>query len=344
MDQKNEMNRYSRQISVPAFGAEGQQKLGQARVLVLGAGGLAAPLLQYLVGAGIGGIRLVDPDRVSLDNLHRQTLFTESDVNKPKAEIAQTRMQALNSDVAIEPVVAAADSSTMTQLAEGCCLIVDCADSFALSYAASDFCHGARLPLISASVTGTEGYVGGFCGTAPSLRALFPELPAQFGSCAEDGVIGPLVGILGAMQAQMVLAVLTGMRPSPLGQLITISGSEMRYGGFRFDGASEPETGWPFIAANMLDPNDIVIDLRAPDEAPLITNQARRVPLADIDQNFVPPTSGRLVFCCRSGQRAWQAAERLSKHWDGSIALIAVGAHQPPLHTISSPTHRKPLS
>ena len=329
MDQGNTMSRYSRQVSVPVFGAEGQRKLGQARVLVLGAGGLAAPLLQYLVGAGIGSIRLVDPDRVSLDNLHRQTLFTEADIGKPKVEVARMRMQALNSGVAIDPVMAAADSSTMATLAGGCGLIVDCADSFALSYAASDFCRDAGLPLISASVTGVEGYVGGFCAAAPSLRALFPDLPTQFGSCAEDGVLGPMVGILGAMQAQMVLAVLTAMDPSPLGQLITISGPDLRHGGFRFDGAAEPETGWPFIAASMLERDDTVVDLRSADEARLITDQAMRLAVTDIDDDFTPPSSRRVVFCCRSGQRAWQAAERLSTRWHGPIALIAAGTPQP---------------
>jgi molybdopterin/thiamine biosynthesis adenylyltransferase/rhodanese-related sulfurtransferase len=329
MDVGNTMSRYSRQVSLPEFGAEGQWKLSQARVLVLGAGGLAAPLLQYLVGAGIGGIRLVDLDRVSLDNLHRQTLFTESDIGQPKVEVAQMRMQALNSGVVIDPVVAAADSSNMATLSGGCGLIVDCADSFALSYAASDFCRDAIMPLISASVTGFEGYVGGFCAAAPSLRALFPDLPTEFGSCAEDGVFGPLVGILGAMQAHMVLSVLTGIDPSPLGQLITINGPDLRHGGFRFDGAAEPETGWPFIAASMLERDDTVIDLRSADEAPLITDRASRLAVNDINEDFTPPSSGRVVFCCRGGQRAWQAAERLSTRWHGPIALIAAGTPQP---------------
>ena len=340
MGQGDKMNRYSRQILVPAFGADGQRMLNRARVLVLGAGGLAAPLLQYLVGAGIGSIRLVDADRVSLDNLHRQTLFTEADLDKPKVDMARMRMQALNSDVIIEPVMAAADSSNITSLAQDCALIIDCADSFALSYAASDFCRDTGLPLISASVSGIEGYVGGFCGTAPSLRAIFPQLPAQFGSCAEDGVLGPMVGILGAMQAQMVLAVLAGMQPSPLGQLITISGSDLRHGGFRFDRASEPESGWPFISKNMLAGDDTVIDLRAPDEAPLISDQALRLALADLDHAFTPPPRGRVVFCCRSGQRAWQAAEHLSSRWHGRIALLAAGSIYP---TDASPTDTSPI-
>jgi rhodanese-related sulfurtransferase len=138
-----------------------------------------------------------------------------------------------------------------------------------------------------------------------------------------------MVGILGAMQAQMVLAVLAGMQPSPLGQLITISGSDLRQGGFRFDRASEPESGWPFITKDMLAGDDTVIDLRAPDEAPLITDQALRLALADLDHAFTPPPRGRVVFCCRSGQRAWQAAEHLSSRWHGRIALLAVGTTYP---------------
>ena len=142
-------------------------------------------------------------------------------------------------------------------------------------------------------------------------------------------MLGPMVGIWGAMQAQMVLAVLAGMQPSPLGQLITISGSDLRHGGFRFDRASEPESGWPFIARDMLAGDDTVIDLRAPDEAPLITDQALRLALADLAHAFTPPPRGRVVFCCRSGQRAWQAAEHLSSRWHGHIALLAAGAIHP---------------
>ena len=127
----------------------------------------------------------------------------------------------------------------------------------------------------------------------------------------------------------MVLAVLAGMQPSPLGQLITISGSDLRHGGFRFDQASEPETGWPFITKNMLAGDDTVIDLRAPNEAPLITDQALRLAVADLDHAFTPPPCGRVVFCCQSGQRASQAAEHLSSRWHGRIALLAAGTIHP---------------
>ncbi|KKK58260.1 hypothetical protein LCGC14_3046210, partial [marine sediment metagenome] len=204
--------------------------------------------------------------------------------------------------------------------------VLDCADSFAASYIASDCCTARNIPLISASVLGTAGYAGGFCGPAPSLRAVFPDLPQRLGSCAEDGVLGPVVGLVGAIQAQMALAALAGIAPTPLGRLVTVEADTMRFGGFRFDGAPEPARGPGFIAARALLPGDFIVDLRAPHEGPLIHPTARRATVADFGPDGPRPGSGqRAVLCCRSGLRAWQAADRLQAVWDGELSLVAAG-------------------
>jgi len=246
------MTRYARQIAVPEFGNAAQERLAQARVLVVGAGGLAAPVMPYLAGAGVSMITVIDPDRVSESNLHRQILFRMADIGSPKAVVLAREMQALNPDATVTSVVARLDPSNVEQLIMDCDLVLDCADSFAASYTLSDACLAAGVPLIHASVIGTEGYVGAFCGQAPSLRAVFPDLPARLGSCAEDGVLGPVVGVVGALQAQMALAVLTCMEPSPLGQLVTVDAGGMRFGGFRFEGAAEPVGGPAFIGKDKM--------------------------------------------------------------------------------------------
>lgn len=315
------MSRYARQIAV--IGQPAQDRLRKARVLMVGAGGLAAPSLPYLVGAGLGAVRLVDADVVSLSNLHRQTLFTEADIGQPKVNIAAQRMKALNPECMVEPVQDALDPANAADLAAGCDVVLDCADSFAASYILSDTCQAAGVPLISASVVGLDGYVGGFCAGAPSLRALFPDLPARMESCDSAGVLGPLVGIIGALQAQMAVAVITGLKPSPLGQLTTYDAATMRCGGFRFDTAPEPAHRPTFIARTALCDDDLIIDLRAAHEGPLPRNTAHRiVPGQPLPQ---PEQGQRMVLCCRSGLRAWNAAETLADQTNKDIALLALG-------------------
>ena len=321
------MSRYARQITLSEVGGAGQAAIRAAHVLVVGAGGLGAPVLQYLVGAGVGQVTLVDGDVVSLSNLHRQTLFREDDVGQPKVAVAAATLRRLNADCAIVTVVEPLTPTNAQQLVAPCTLVLDCADSFAASYVLSDQCLVAGIPFISASALGFSGYVGGFCAKAPSLRAVFPDLPDRAATCATGGVLGPVVGLIGAAQAQMALGYLIGQSPSPLGQLISFDMQSFRMGGFRFDGAPEPETCLGFIAASDIAVSDFVVELRDDIEAPVpVAHIAQRMTVAQFKQASATPNTGqRAVFACRSGLRAWQAATHLRSYWTGEISLIAMG-------------------
>lgn len=330
------MTRYARQICLPEVGKSGQAALSEAHVLVVGAGGLAAPVLQYLVGAGVGRLTLVDGDVVALSNLHRQTLFRESDVGSAKALTAAATLRALNGGCRIDPIGAPLDPSNALALVAPCTLVLDCADSFAASYILSDTCKAFNVPLISASVLAFGGYVGGFCGTAPSLRAIFPDLPERAATCATAGVMGPVVGMIGAAQAQMAMACLMGQTPSPLGQLLRFDMQNFRTSGFRFDTAPDPTPDLTFIAPSDITPSDFVVELRSVDEtANPVTGHAHRLSVAQVGaQKPLPVPNQRAVFACKSGLRAWQAATKLRSYWDGDIKLSAIGD--------TPPTERQP--
>jgi sulfur-carrier protein adenylyltransferase/sulfurtransferase len=322
-------DRYSRQTILPEIGAAGQARLRNARVLVIGAGGLGSPVLQYLCAAGVGRLDIVDPDRVEESNLHRQPIYRMSDIGALKAEAARVALQAANPQTHIEAICERLTPANAARLVASADLVVDAADSFAVTYVASDECLRVGKPLISASVLGLSGYVGAFCGGAPSYRAVFPEMPRQAGSCATAGVLGTAVGVMGTLQAQMVLSFLLGLDPAVLGQLITVDFRTLRFGGFSFCDAREP-TGeiLPFIAVDQVDTADVVIDLRSLTEAPTSPiPSALRIDVAGVegDAGKTLPPAPRIVLCCRTGIRAWRAARALQKRGHTNLALIAFG-------------------
>jgi molybdopterin/thiamine biosynthesis adenylyltransferase len=314
------MSRYARQQILPEIGAAGQQRLTQARVLVVGAGGLGSPVLQYLAGAGVGHLTIVDPDHVEESNLHRQTLFCMADIGQPKAQAAAAHVAGLNPDVRCQAHVMALTPANAPALVDQVDLVVDAADSYAVSYTLSDLCLARGVPMISASVLGQKGYVGGFCSGAPSLRALFPDAPDSGASCATAGVMGPAVGVIGSLQAQMVLQVILQTEPSPLGQMLSLDLQSFALNSFRFDGAPEPGCAFAFIACTHVQPGDQVFDLRDVSEAsqPAVPGAGRVVADLQPDQ--------RVVLCCATGLRAWRKAQELHGQGYTNIVLLAQSA------------------
>lgn len=321
-------DRYARQRILPEIGAVGQARLASAEVLVVGAGGLGCAVLQYLAGAGVGRIVIVDHDRVEEANLHRQPLYRMSELGELKAPAARAALLASNPELHIESLAERLTAANAPRLLASAQVAVDAADSFAVTYVLSDACRVRGTPLVSASVVGLSGYVGAFCGGAPSYRAVFPELPRRAGSCAEAGVLGTAVGVLGTLQAHLALALLLEWQPSPLGRLISVDLRTLHIGGFSFTGASEPQgAGLAFIAPAEVSPGDIVIDLRSLSEAPVpFVPSALRVGVEALERAEMRfPAEPRIVLCCRSGLRAWRAARALQSQGHANVALVALG-------------------
>ncbi|SJZ87637.1 Molybdopterin or thiamine biosynthesis adenylyltransferase [Enhydrobacter aerosaccus] len=320
-------DRYARQTILGEVGVAGQAKLAAASVLVVGAGGLGCPVLQYLAGAGIGHLTIVDHDTVEETNLHRQPLYAMFDIGRPKAEAARAVLQRFNPGIVVEAVVERLTPQNVERLVAAADIVVDAADSFAATYILSDACHVANKPLVSASVIGLTGYVGAFCGGSPSYRAVFPEVSIDGGTCATVGVLGTAVAVLGSLQAHIVLNLLLGMEPSPLGRVVTFDAKRLVFGGFGFEGSPEAEATVPFIAPSGVRDDDLVVDLRGLDEAPVSPfSAARRLDVDHIDELVTQPLpSARIVLCCRSGQRALMAADRLRERGLANLALVALG-------------------
>ncbi|HEY6454140.1 MAG TPA: ThiF family adenylyltransferase [Steroidobacteraceae bacterium] len=350
---------YSRQQALKEVGAEGQAKLRAARVLVVGAGGLGVPVLSYLAGAGIGRIGIVDGDRLEASNLHRQPLYSFDALGQPKAQLAAARLRALNPDVDVQIYGLRLTAANAADLIAAWDLVIDCTDNFSTKFLINDVCVSARKPAILSSIYQYEGQLQVIRPDAHGacLRCIWPEATRDglVGNCAEAGVLGPVPGVFGSLQALEALKILLGL-PGQLGDellvmdLLTLQISRMkaRRAGVCASGrcARIPAPPTTTSAGLEIDFDSLhaaqaagyaVIDIREPDEVaeePLPGTGVRLMPMQQLLRSDTSLSKNeRFLLVCASGRRSHACAQTLHERGFTDVVSLTGGlrgllAHQ----------------
>jgi adenylyltransferase/sulfurtransferase len=333
--------RYSRHLLIPEVGLRGQERLVAARVLVVGAGGLGSPALQYLAAAGIGRIGVVDDDAVDETNLQRQTIFNTADVGANKAVVAAARLHALNPHVVVDAFPSRLDAENARQLVRGYDVVLDCTDRFPTRYLINDACYLEKKIDVYASIFRFDGQLSVLCAPdGPCYRCLYPQPPPEelTPTCADGGVLGALAGLVGAWQAGEALKVVLGIGEPLVGRLLLIDSLQARVRELRFDrepacelcgerptrtgiekGAYEAAAVHSDVAeieADRLDEalrDATLLDVREPHEAVLGSIAgAVQIPASQLDERmFELDSAVRYVVACRVGIKSLWAVRRL---------------------------------
>lgn len=337
--------RYHRQLILKQFGEAAQQALAEARALVIGAGGLGCPVLQYLVAAGVGTIGIVENDIVSLSNLHRQVLYATEDVGRLKIEVAAVKLQALNPEVKIICHPVYLDKTNSIAIINEYDVVVDCTDNFATRYMVNDACVLTGKPLVYGAVSEFEGQVAVFNAAtkeqerSANYRDLFPVQPksGEVLNCAEAGVLGVLPGIIGSLQATETIKLITGKGTLLVNQLLTYDALNNRMQVFSYNKNEKsplatPNTVEAFLnmdydndcsvesnlyeidsqqlAQMMRDKNAVMVDVRELHEVPLISQYPhQRIPLPILQNSLSALEGETIIFICQSGKRSLQAVD-----------------------------------
>ncbi len=228
-------NRYTRQVRVSEFGADGQQKLASSKVLIVGAGALGCPALMYLVAGGVGTIGVLDGDDVELTNLHRQVLYTDSDLGLPKSIAAANKLKAMNSSISIVPIQAHLHKGNALEIISNYDIVVECSDNFATKFLVNDACVMLGKPFIIGGAIQFSGQLSvyNFKG-GPTYRCLISDEPdpLEVPSCSDAGVIGMVPGVIGTLQALEALKVISGVGTTLSGKLLHFDGLNMQFSEF----------------------------------------------------------------------------------------------------------------
>ncbi|GAB3944293.1 ThiF family adenylyltransferase [Corynebacterium tapiri] len=315
--------RYRRQVTLNGFGQAGQDALAHAHVAVIGAGGLGSPALLYLAAAGVGRITLIDDDTVSLSNLHRQVIHTTDRVGEPKVNSARTTMAALNPEVEVNAVEARLTWPGAIDVLRGADVVLDGSDNFDTRHVVSYACAQLGIPHVYGSILGFEAQLSVFhAGHGPVYEDLFPAPPAPGAvpSCAQAGVLGPVVGVVGSAMAMEAIKLITGIGTPLRGTLgyydsltgrweyIPLGSNDMDLSG------TPPRQELPQVReVDAVPEAAVLIDVREPAETTLgIIPGAQEVPLATVFNGWTPARdSGLVVTYCATGVRSAQAAEAL---------------------------------
>jgi len=343
-----ELRRYSRHLIMPEVGTRGQRRLKASKVLMVGTGGLGSPLGLYLAAAGVGKLGLVDFDVVDESNLHRQVLFSDADVGRPKTEAAAERLHGINPHIELVPHDTRLDSGNALDLFADYDLVVDGTDNFPTRYLVNDACVLSGKPNVYGSIFRFEGQVSVFWGEqGPCYRCLFPEPPPPglVPSCAEGGVLGVLPGIIGELQANEVIKLLIGAGEPLLGRLLLFDALRMRFRELKlqkdpncpvcsenptqtelidyqeFCGMGEEPIldleGWEIEVEELerlrADGDVTLLDVRSPEEYQIARiEDSRLIPLHELaDRLGELDTAERLVVYCHHGPRSLRATQLL---------------------------------
>jgi adenylyltransferase/sulfurtransferase len=344
---QSEILRYQRHLTLPGFGEASQLKLKASRVLIIGAGGLGCPALQYLAAAGVGTLGIVDDDRVSRSNLQRQILYTDADVGLMKAEVASERLVAMNPDITCVPHATRLTLDNALELIGGYDVVLDGSDNFPTRYLVNDACVLAGKPLVYGALYTFQGqasvfnYQGG-----PTYRCLFPEPPnpKDAPNCSEIGVLGVLPGMIGAIQAMEVIKVITGIGTPLSGKLLIFDALEMKQTVVQFkrvpaaanvtelteikfacgvpSEASDDELSPEALRTQISSESALqVIDVRESWERDLCKIDSVHIPLQEILEQRVDPAAVGLkpdlptCVYCKAGTRSMKALKVLKAHY-----------------------------
>jgi sulfur-carrier protein adenylyltransferase/sulfurtransferase len=326
---------YSRQILLKEIGPEGQAKLACARVLIVGLGGLGSPVMQYLAGAGVGFLGLIDADVLDASNLHRQPIYGLADVGKPKVQLACAAIAAINPAVQVQTHSARFNANNALELIRRHDIVVDCSDNFGTKYLINDAAVIAQKPAVFASVYQYEGQIQVYKPEPKHacLRCLWPDAIADgvVGSCAVAGVLGPVPGAFGALQALIVLKILLRIAGQLEGELLLLD--FMNFSSLKIKAerraecrapacayiqdvareAPDIEVAWPSLAA-AAERGFEVIDIRTAEEVAAHPVGARHIPMHDLLANpGLLAADRRALLVCATGKRSLATAQALHR-------------------------------